>query len=107
MGESYRLRDPRVGAGKRTRTADLLITNQLLYQLSYPGTGTILPESHNIFGGSRESFWFSGLLYDRSSQYEPCQAMTCRPFSVCSHKDPPMDNKLDSQNNILYPIENI
>lgn len=25
------------GAGKRIRTADLLITNQLLYQLSYPG----------------------------------------------------------------------
>ena len=33
------------GAGKRTRTADLLITNQLLYQLSYPGTGSILPEA--------------------------------------------------------------
>lgn len=26
------------GAGARTRTADLLITNQLLYQLSYAGT---------------------------------------------------------------------
>ena len=26
-----------VGAGERTRTADLLITNQLLYQLSYAG----------------------------------------------------------------------
>ncbi len=25
------------GAGARTRTADLLITNQLLYQLSYAG----------------------------------------------------------------------
>jgi hypothetical protein len=25
------------GAGNRTRTDDLLITNQLLYQLSYPG----------------------------------------------------------------------
>ena len=25
------------GAGERTRTADLLITNQLLYQLSYAG----------------------------------------------------------------------
>ncbi len=25
------------GAEKRSRTADLLITNQLLYQLSYPG----------------------------------------------------------------------
>ena len=27
------------GAGERTRTADLLITNQLLYQLSYAGVG--------------------------------------------------------------------
>ena len=26
------------GAGTRNRTADLLITNQSLYQLSYPGT---------------------------------------------------------------------
>ena len=29
----YRL----LGAGRRTRTPDLLITNQLLYQLSYTG----------------------------------------------------------------------
>jgi hypothetical protein len=27
-----------IGAGARTRTEDLLITNQLLYQLSYAGT---------------------------------------------------------------------
>ena len=27
------------GAGAQTRTADLLITNQLLYQLSYTGKG--------------------------------------------------------------------
>ena len=27
----------KTGAGARTRTADLLITNQLLYQLSYAG----------------------------------------------------------------------
>ena len=27
-----------VGAGRRTRTPDLLITNQLLYQLSYTST---------------------------------------------------------------------
>ncbi len=30
------------GATERSRTADLLITNQLLYQLSYDGTDTIL-----------------------------------------------------------------
>jgi hypothetical protein len=28
----------RSGAGRQTRTADLLITNQLLYRLSYSGT---------------------------------------------------------------------
>ena len=30
------------GAGGRTRTPDLLITNQLLYQLSYTSTATII-----------------------------------------------------------------
>ena len=29
-----------IGAGRRTRTPDLLITNQLLYQLSYTGGST-------------------------------------------------------------------
>ena len=32
------------GAENQSRTGDLLITNQLLYQLSYPGTEIILPE---------------------------------------------------------------
>ena len=31
------------GAPTRTRTADLLITNQLLYQLSYRGMRAVLP----------------------------------------------------------------
>ena len=34
---SGRRRAANAGAGERTRTADLLITNQLLYQLSYAG----------------------------------------------------------------------
>ena len=34
-GRPYR--GENTGAGERTRTADLLITNQLLYQLSYAG----------------------------------------------------------------------
>ena len=33
------------GAGTRIRTADLMITNQLLYQLSYAGTGNIIVTS--------------------------------------------------------------
>lgn len=28
-----------IGAGERNRTSDLLITNQLLYRLSYSGDG--------------------------------------------------------------------
>ena len=31
------------GAGKRSRTSDLPITNRLLYQLSYAGVGAIVP----------------------------------------------------------------
>jgi hypothetical protein len=33
------------GADEQIRTADLLITNQLLYQLSYVGTGEPRPDS--------------------------------------------------------------
>ena len=33
------------GAPTRTRTADLLITNQLLYQLSYRGTAGAFTQS--------------------------------------------------------------
>ncbi len=32
----------KIGAGTRNRTTDLLITNQLLYQLSYAGEMTVL-----------------------------------------------------------------
>ena len=35
------------GAGDRNRTDDLLITNQLLYQLSYTGKG------RQVYGGER------------------------------------------------------
>ena len=38
MGLAFLLRPCLVGADGRIRTADLLITNQLLYQLSYIGT---------------------------------------------------------------------
>ena len=31
-----------IGAGTKSRTRDLLITNQLLYQLSYTGTAVFL-----------------------------------------------------------------
>ena len=38
MGRPYRLGKPLGnGAGTKSRTRDLLITNQLLYQLSYTG----------------------------------------------------------------------
>ena len=32
-----------IGAGKRNRTSDLLITNELLYRLSYSGAGLRYP----------------------------------------------------------------
>ena len=43
------------GAGNRTRTDDLLITNQLLYQLSYPGAVFILAESRLILHWRRNA----------------------------------------------------
>jgi hypothetical protein len=41
------------GAGKRNRTSDLLITNQLLYRLSYSGTGTRILDSGQGNGNRR------------------------------------------------------
>ena len=41
------------GAGKRNRTSDLLITNQLLYRLSYSGTGTRILDSGQSNGNRR------------------------------------------------------
>jgi hypothetical protein len=51
------------GAGSRVRTDDLLITNQLLYQLSYAG----IPEEETEISGDRAtpqphfSFAFRGI----------------------------------------------
>ena len=54
----------RTGAGKGTRTPDLLITNQLLYQLSYassankkPPLYTLITKAATLFGG----FWLLNL----------------------------------------------
>ena len=54
----------RTGAGKGTRTPDLLITNQLLYQLSYassvnkkPPLYTLISKAATLFGG----FWLLNL----------------------------------------------
>jgi hypothetical protein len=43
----------RNGAGKRNRTSDLLITNQLLYRLSYSGVGTRILDSGQGNGNRR------------------------------------------------------
>ena len=40
LGNSPIFDSDSIGAGRRTRTPDLLITNQLLYQLSYTGGST-------------------------------------------------------------------
>ena len=54
----------KTGAGKGTRTPDLLITNQLLYQLSYassankkPPLYTLISKAATLFGG----FWLLNL----------------------------------------------
>ena len=39
------------GAGRRTRTPDLLITNQLLYQLSY----TSIANEHDYYSNDSEN----------------------------------------------------
>jgi hypothetical protein len=41
-------------AGDRTRTYDMLITNQLLYQLSYAGLGTWTRRGRNPFRRPRQ-----------------------------------------------------
>ena len=41
------------GAGKRNRTSDLLITNQLLYRLSYSGVGRRILDSGRDIGNQR------------------------------------------------------
>ena len=45
------------GAGTRTRTEDLLITNQLLYQLSYAGTDGGLATSFGQTGYSSRRWY--------------------------------------------------
>ena len=44
----------KLGAGRRTRTPDLLITNQLLYQLSYTSISASQPATNII--ANREAF---------------------------------------------------
>ena len=41
------------GAGGRIRTPDLLITNQLLYQLSYTSVEIVLPASYPLYAPKR------------------------------------------------------
>ena len=66
------------GAGRRIRTDDLLITNQLLYQLSYAG---ILEEEPEVSGDRATpqphfSFAFSGFSLQKYPLDTPlCQAL--------------------------------
>ena len=50
-------------AGTRNRTADLLITNQLLYQLSYPGV-PILQAGASLSGRPLQASRNHVLLFD-------------------------------------------
>ena len=49
------------GAGGRTRTPDLLITNQLLYQLSYTSVSTL--EYNNIRNSLSQAFFETFLIF--------------------------------------------
>ena len=52
------------GAPTRTRTADLLITNQLLYQLSYRGTrGRFKGSGAGWQEGDLTDLWVDGLFH--------------------------------------------
>ena len=42
----------KLGAGRRTRTPDLLITNQLLYQLSYTSESSICSRIHSLISSA-------------------------------------------------------
>jgi hypothetical protein len=55
------------GAGGQDRTDDILITNQVLYQLSYAGSSNSLSGGQDAFDGQRRI-----LLTDRS---EPEQTL--------------------------------
>ena len=52
----YLSRQEKVEPGKGFEPSNLLITNQLLYQLSYPGKMNILSEIRKIFLSLKEFF---------------------------------------------------
>ena len=57
----------RNGAGERTRTPDLLITNQLLYQLSYTSISQCLNNISHLFAVVKHFFsFFLQIAYNNS-----------------------------------------
>jgi hypothetical protein len=66
------------GAGNRVRTDDLLITNQLLYQLSYTGLLSRRSVKRTVFWPSRPQY-ASKILTCRST---PIQAGEVRPNGI-------------------------
>ena len=60
----------RIGAGGRTRTPDLLITNQLLYQLSYTSTLRVLNHYIIVFCVCQVLFLFFSIFLKTYSKFK-------------------------------------
>ena len=64
LGNSPIFDSDSIGAGRRTRTPDLLITNQLLYQLSYTG-------------GSTEQAYYNTMVEKVKHYFSYCLILCC------------------------------
>ena len=80
------------GAGGRTRTPDLLITNQLLYQLSYTSTGTCSSAAKiSLSDGKRfvKHFFKKGGLFCHKAVWEGERRQRGRFPSGTGSRSPP------------------
>jgi hypothetical protein len=82
------------GAGNRARTDDLLITNQLLYQLSYAGADRRIVAHRTVHdkGSSRaidsnQSGTSPVLRLAMGHRVDPQTEKKCRPRLVCRNSD--------------------
>ena len=93
-----------IGAGGRTRTPDLLITNQLLYQLSYTSTGTCSSAAKiSLSDGKRfvKHFFKKGGLFCHKAVWEGERRQWGRfPSGTGSRRPPAFSAPSAARNNI-------
>ena len=93
-----------IGAGGRTRTPDLLITNQLLYQLSYTSTGTCSSAAKiSLSDGKRfvKHFFKKGGLFCHKAVWEGERRQRGRfPSGTGSRRPPAFSAPNAARNNI-------